>query len=113
MERLKVYQAQMAGGGAWSPPGDAPDSPGLRMRSSTTRLPQQPRRRRKQPQQPRAAPRHARSPNPFGQPSSTYTDFNGLRIYTRDPKPRTPLTPGDGCEICIRNLWFPAVCLEV
>ena len=66
MDRLKTYQAQLASG-AWSPPGNAPGSPSRRRRS--TRQPATLARVRKL--------RHARSPNPFGQPSSTYKDFNG------------------------------------
>ena len=55
------------------------------------------------------------SPNLFCQPSSTFREVAGFRIYVKDPAARTPFKPGDACEIYLRASasWVRAVCLEL
>eukprot|EP01043_Picozoa_sp_COSAG02_P020980 COSAG02_NODE_1052_length_14953_cov_6.064023_9_plen_404_part_00 len=89
-----------------------------------------PRQQRQQRQQPRAnrsallrgrvpgarRTRHTQSsPNLFSQPSSTFREVAGFRVYVKDPVPRTPFKPGDACEIYLRASasWVRAVCLEL
>jgi Ca2+-binding EF-hand superfamily protein len=77
----------------------------------------EPRRRLRAPvaRAARTSMRHARSANPFGQPSSTFREVAGFRVYSKDPLVRAPLKPGDACEIFLRSSasWVKAVCLQL